>query len=528
MAASLVIRGGQVLDGLGGRPVRADVAVAGQAIVAIGQDLDTGDAEVLDAGGCVVAPGFVDIHAHGDVYGLACPGAAARLHEGVTAELVGNCGDSPFPQTDEMLAERAGDAGRFGVAVDWRTLDDFAARHQAVGSAIHRGSMVGHATVRRAIMGEVARAPSPDELDAMAREVETAMEAGAFGLSSGLIYAPGMYADRAELEALCRVVRRRGGFYSSHLRDEGREVEAAVEELIAVGRRTGVRLQYSHAKVAGPRNWHKADRVIGRLKDVRAGGLDIACDRYPYAASSTSLSALLPGWVREGGEAMFRRLAEPHSRARIVAELEAVRRTEADWERVLLARAGGERWRHAEGRTVRQAAREAGIRPADLVVELLLAGRARASIVLFSMREENLLKWLRLPFVAVGSDGATRAIDGPTAEGKPHPRSYGSFARFLGRYVRERGLVSLAEGVRRITSLPASWMGLRRRGVLRPGAFADVTVFDPAAIADRATYQHPQQYSVGVRHVVVDGRVALAAGRPTGALAGRFLRRGSE
>jgi len=523
----ILIRGGHVLDGTGAEPRKADVLIAGERIEQVAPNLTAAADRVLDASGFVVAPGFIDTHAHGDLVPLACPEAPARLHDGVTTEIIGNCGESPFPQSPEMLAERKDSHREFGVEVDWATLDDYARHHDTIGCAINRGSHVGHGNVRRAVMGEADRPPTPQELEAMRREVAAALEAGAFGLSTGLIYAPGMYARREELEALCQVVARYDGLYASHIRGEGDRVEQAVEEFAAIGRATGVRLQHSHVKVAGKRNWPKADRLIERLLELRAEGLDLACDRYPYQASATSLSALFPGWLREGGrEAMLRRLADPATRERLARELAASRDEWADWSDVVVSHAPCPEFRHAEGRSLEEVAAARSTDPALVACGILAASRGRAGVVVFSMSEENIEKLLRLPFVAIGSDSSCRAVEGPTARGKPHPRTFGTFARVLRRYVRERQVLSLPEAVRRMTSLPASRLGLTDRGVLRPGAFADITVFDPDTITDRATYQDPFHYSEGVCHVVVNGAIAMEDGQLTGARNGRFLRKG--
>lgn len=523
----ILIRGGQVLDGTGAEPRKADVLVAGQRIEQVVANLRVPADRTLDASGLVVAPGFIDIHAHGDLVPLACPEAPARLHDGVTTEIIGNCGESPFPQSPEMLAERKTSHREFGLEVDWATLDDYARRHDGIRCAINRGSHVGHGNVRRAVMGEADRPPTPNELEAMRREVAAALQAGAFGFSTGLIYAPGMYARREELEAICEVVARHDGLYASHIRGEGDRVEEAVEEFAAIGRATGVRLQHSHVKVAGRRNWPKADRLIQRLLELRAEGLDLACDRYPYRASATSLSALFPGWLREGGrEEMLRRLADPATRQRLARELAASRDEWADWSDVVVSHAPCPGFCDAEGRSLKEIAAERSADPALVACELLAASRGRAGVVMFSMSEENIEKWLRLPFVAIASDSSCRAVEGPTARGKPHPRTFGTFARVLRRYVRERRVLSLAEAVRRMTSLPASRLGLADRGVLRPGAFADITVFDPDKITDRATYQNPFRYSEGVCHVLVNGAIAMEDGEPTGVRNGRFLRKG--
>ncbi len=529
MIFDIVLRGGVILDGSGGEPVRGDLGVSGDAIAAIGPLRDAEAGRSLDVQGLIVAPGFIDIHTHGDIFPLLCPEAPARLHDGVTTEVIGNCGESPFPQTPAMLAERARSGERHNIAVDWATLDDYARRHDETRCGINRAALVGHGNIRQAVMGEGDRAATEVDLAAMRRQVEMAMDAGAFGLSSGLYYTPGMFARPGELAALGEAVARRGGLYASHIRNEGDAIEAAIEEFVAVGRATGVRLQLSHVKVSGAANWPKADRVIERLHAVRAEGIDLACDRYPYIASSTSLSSQLPGWAREGGRGrMLERIADPPTRKEIIRALSADFPTPGDWQALRIADAASDAWRRAEGRSLGDLAAEARREPAEFLLDLLAAGEGRTSIVHFTMCEENLHKWLRLPFVAIGSDSSSRSVEGPTASGKPHPRSYGTSARVLGRYVREQGVLSLPEGVRRLTGLPASRLGLKRRGILRPGAAADITVFDPAAIADRATYEHPQQYSVGVRHVLVNGALAIQDGQLTGFRNGRFLRRGAE
>jgi len=338
-----------------------------------------------------------------------------------------------------------------------------------------------------------------------------------------------MYATPEEIAALAAVAARYDGIHTSHIRSESADVEDAVDEFIGIGRAAAIRLQHSHIKVSGEANWDKFDAVLERIERARADGIDLACDRYSYTASSTGLSALLPGWARDGGrQELVKRLGDADARERMKEDMWSGRALDAKWEGVMIANAHCEAWRHLEGRTVLDIADEEGQAPDEMALDILLRTDGSASVVCFSMSEENLVRWLGLTYVAIGSDGTTRGAEGPTAVGKPHPRSFGTFSRFLGRYVREKQVMPLGEGIRRVTSLPASRMKLTRRGVLQEGAYADVTIFDPATITDTATYQAPLQYSTGVQYVLVNGEVAVRDGKLTPARAGRFLRRGES
>jgi len=454
----------------------------------------------------MASPGFIDVHAHG---GSGLPNARAaesKVHDGVTTEVLGNCGFSPFPSEPCRAAAACFDAV------------------EEAGTAIHRAFLVGLGAVRSFVMGSGAGRPTAADLSAMRGEVERALHEGAFGVSTGLIYPPGCFADREEMAALVAPAGEAGALYATHLRSEGDAIEAALDEAAYIARTAGARLHISHVKLSGERNWHKIDWLEERLDTLRRDGIDLTCDRYPYTASATDLGVLAPDWVHDGPpERRVERLQDREVRRRARDEMTA-RTPPAYWKDVILSSVPGDAAEDCVGRSLDDVARDRGEEPADTVLRLLAGSRDKPSVVIFCMREENLRRVLSWPFVAIGSDARARPTAGPET-GRPHPRAYGTFSRFLGRYVRKQKLVPLEEAVRRMTSLPADTLGLGECGVLREGARADITVFDPATVADRATYEEPRRFSAGIRHVIVNGRLVVEDGAHTGALPGRVLRR---
>ncbi|MQA96760.1 MAG: amidohydrolase family protein [Streptosporangiales bacterium] len=428
----------------------------------------------LRADGCVVTPGFIDLHSHADFAIEDHPAADSALYQGVTTLLTGNCGFSPFPAPDRTVARRAaGFLDRAGVSWDWTDFDGYARAVQATGPAINIAGQAGHSALRAAAVGLEDRPATPAELDRMRSLLAEAAEQGAHGFSTGLIYAPGAYGDAAEVTALATVAAEHGLLYSTHMRNESGRLLEAVAEALETARRSGVRLEISHLKAMGPANHGLVRDALRMIKEARAGGVDVTADVYPYTASSTTLTSRLPGWAMDGGTPrLLERLADPADRKRIVAEV-----------------------RERMGRDVD---------PAGVVIAALPPGPFSGDVA----------EVLAHPLVSVASDGWTLR---PTGEDRPHPRSFGTFVRVLGGYVRKRGLLDLAEAVRKMTSLPASRMGMTDRGVLRPGAVADVAVFDPAAVAEEATFGEPYRLATGVRHVLVGGEAALRAGASTGA-----------
>ncbi|MFB8117212.1 amidohydrolase family protein [Streptomyces sp. NPDC056465] len=518
----LLITGGSLLDGTGTGPRYADIGVRGGRIVHVGDpDPDAGASEVLDATGLTVTPGFIDLHSHADFSVLAQPDAEACLRQGVTTVVTGNCGLSPFPLApDEDPA--AGGPGTLAGA-QWRDLDDFAEAVDAAAPALNIVPLVGHGALRAAAMGDARTVAGTAELDAMRAFLATAAEQGAFGLSTGLIYAPGSFAGTDEIIALATEAARRGLLYATHMRDEGDHLVQAVEEALLVARKSGVRLQISHLKAMGPANHGKVDTALGLIGAALAEGVDVACDVYPYTASSTRLTSRLPDWAMDGGSAgLLERLADPETRVRILDDLRpAVGRTFLP-EGVVIAMLGPGRYEDRVGDSIADIARDEKTEPAAAVLDVLAAHQGEVMIVNHAMAEADVDTVLRYPGSAVASDGWVLRAPG---DGHPHPRNFGTFARVIGHYVRERDVLGLADAVRKMTSLPASRLPLTDRGTVAAGMVADLVVLDAAAVADLATYAEPWQYAVGTRHVLVAGEFVLRDGDTTGARPGRVLRR---
>lgn len=528
----LHVRGGLIVDGTGAPPVHADVQIDGDRIAAIVEPgSPTNGRTVIDAADRVVSPGFIDLHTHCDFSLPTYPRADSMVRQGVTTLVVGNCGFSvaPVPTGERLDLYRTYTAflGK-DLSWDWDGLSGYFDELSTRPLAVNVVALVGHGTVRAAVMGYDARPATERELESMRREVASAMEAGAFGISSGLIYPPALASPMEELIDLASVAGRYGGFYATHMRNEGPRIMEALDEAFAVARGAGVPLQISHHKILGRSGWGRTRETLQRIADERHAGLDIGVDQYPYEASSTNMSALAPGWLLDGGTtAMQERLAAAEVRARARHEIlfgpPSGRTRDFEPDLVTIVAVGGDASSPLVGRTLEEVAAQRGIEPVDALLDLLAEFGGSVEIVLFAIGREDLLRVMRDPEVAVASDGWTLH---PNAGGRPHPRSYGTYARVLGDFVREQGVLTLEEAVRKMTSLPARRLGLTGElGVIAPGARADLVVFDPREVSDRATYTDPHQFAVGVDHVIVNGRVVIQQGDDTGAPAGQILRR---
>ncbi len=554
MTFDLLIRGGTVIDGTGAPGYPAIVAITGDRVVAVGtvEELAAAVAPLtLDATGRYVTPGFIDIHTHSDRSILLNPRMESKLRQGVTTEVGGNCGSGVAPALGEAVAKlqpestagrgrgapegsRAGDddAEAAPVPASWPTMAAYLAHIEGAGIAGNYATWTGHGTLRASTVGYAMRPATESELAAMQRLLRESLEAGAFGLSTGLIYVPSGYADTAELAALAGVARAYGGLYASHIRNEASALLEAVGEAIEIGRQGGVPVQIAHHKASNKANCGRVHESLAMMDDARRAGVDVACDQYPYTASSTGLSAVLPKWTLEGGrERLAVRLRHPATRRQIREEMAAARpdwgnlADESGWHNVLIARCRGEP--ALEGRRLDDIATERNQDPFDTCFDLLIQEEGYVGCVFFSMSEADVRTVMRWPHTMIGSDASSVAPYGVLGEGKPHPRAYGTFPRVLGRYVRDEEVLTWEEAVHKMTGQPAARMGLRGRGELKRGSYADVVVFDPGTVGDQATFAEPHQYASGIDHVVVNGVLVVAAGEHTGALPGRVLRRGS-
>jgi N-acyl-D-amino-acid deacylase len=527
----VVIRGGAIYDGSGAAPRVADLAIQGDRIAAIG-DLGRARGKLeVDAKALAVAPGFINMMSWANESLIADGRSQSDIRQGVTLEVMGE-GNSMGPLNDRMKQEMRARQGDIKYEIEWTTLGEYLEYLERRGVSPNVASFIGAATPRVYVIGKDDRPPAPAELDQMRALVRQAMEEGALGVASSLVYPPGFFAKTDELIALAKVAAEYGGIYVSHLRSEGEELIEAVEEFLAIVRGAGIRGEIYHLKAAGQDNWPKFDRVIEMIEKARAEGLKVTADIYTYPASSTGLNSTMPPWAQDGGfDAFLKRLRDPAMRRKIAREM---RTSKKGWEnmylqagspdRILLVGFKNEKLKPLTGKTLGEIARLRGKSPEETAMDLILEDESEIATVYFSQSEDNVRKAIRLPWVSFCSDSASVAPEGVFLRSSVHPRAYGSFARLLGKYVREEKLIPLEEAIRKLAALPAENLKLDRRGLLREGYFADVVVFDPERIQDHATYEKPHQYATGVRHVFVNGVQVLKDGEHTGAKPGRVVR----
>lgn len=530
VAYDVLIRGGTVYDGLGNAPMVTDVAINGDRIAAIGNLAGATAAREIDATGSAVAPGFINMLSWATESLIADGRGMSDLKQGVTLEVMGE-GWSMGPVNDALREEMKRYQRDIVYDIEWSTLGEYLEYLENKGITPNVASYVGATTLRILEVGYDDRAATPEELARMQAHVRTAMREGAIGVGSSLIYAPANFANTDELIALVSAAAEFGGRYISHIRSEGNRFEESVAELIEISRATGAPAEIYHLKAGGRDNWHKLDKVFDMVEAARADGLAITADMYTYTAGATGLDAAMPLWVQEGGdEAWFARLEDPAIRERVIAEMNA---PQDDWEN-LLYHAGPEGvlfigfrnpdLRDLIGKTLAEVAEMRGKTPAETAIDLVVEDRSRVDTVYFLMSEDNVRRKVVKPWVSFGSDAEASAPEGVFLTSSTHPRAYGTFARLLGRYVRDEGLMPLEEAIRRLTSLPAANIGIRERGRIEQGYFADIVIFDPERISDHATFEQPQQYATGVQHVFVNGVQVLDGGEHTGAMPGRFVR----
>lgn len=525
----LLITNGTLYDGNGGPGYVADVAIKDDRIVAIG-DLDEAGERIIDASGLAVAPGFINMLSWADEALIIDGRSQSDIRQGVTLEVFGE-GSSGGPLSETMKAEIEANGGYGGIDIPWTTLGEYLEYLEQQGISPNVASFVGATTLRVHEIGYDDRPPSEAELDSMRALVRQAMEEGAMGLGSSLIYAPAFYADTEELVALTEVVGEYGGRYISHMRSEGNRLLEAIDELIEIATRAGTGGEIYHLKMAGQNNWDKFDAVVERVETARASGVPISANIYTYTAGSTGLDAHMPPWVQEGGyEAWAERLQIPEIRAQVLEEMSTPTN---DWENLGLA-AGPDgtllvgfrnpELRRYQGMTLAEVAAEREQSPYETAIDLVVEDGSRVQVVYFLMSDENVAKGIALPWVSFASDAQSMSAEGVFLERSTHPRAYGNFARVLGKYTRDEGVLTLPDAIRKLTKLPATNLKLRERGELAEGFYADIVVFDPATIQDHATYEEPHQYATGMLHVFVNGEQVLKDGEHTGALPGRVVR----
>jgi N-acyl-D-amino-acid deacylase len=526
----VLIRNGIVYDGSGGEGRVADVALRGDRIAGVGDFKDASARLTIDARGLAVAPGFINMLSWSNESLIADGRSQSEIRQGVTTEIMGE-GESMGPVNDRVREKMLREQKDIHYQVTWNTLAEYLHYLEKRGVSCNVASFIGATTIREYVVGFEDKPPTAQQLEKMRTLVRQEMEAGALGIGSSLIYPPAFYAKTPELIELCKVAAQYQGKYISHMRSEGNHLLEAFDELLTISREAHIPAEIYHIKAAGQSNWPKLDTLLGRIEAARKEGLNITADMYTYTAAGTGLDASLPPWTEDGGyPALFKRLRDPTLRKKIAAEV----KTPSDsWEnyylaagspdRILLVGFKSEKLKPLTGKTLAEVAKMRGNDPIETLMDLIAEDESRIDTIYFVMSEENVRKKLLKPWISFGSDEASQAPEGVFLKSHPHPRAYGNFARLLGKYVREEKLVSLGEAVRRLSALPASNLGLDHRGLLKEGMFADVVVFDPRTIADRATFAEPQQYAIGMKHVFVNGTQVLKDGEHTGATPGRAL-----
>src|SRR6266550_3399140 len=526
----VIIKNGAIYDGTGAEPKHADVAIRGDRIAGVG-DFKTAKAKtIIDANGLAVAPGFINMLSWSVASLIQDGRSQSEIRQGVTSEVMGE-GESMGPVNDRVREHMLRQQGDIKYEIKWNTLAEYLRYLESRGVSCNVASFIGATTIRENVVGFEDKPPTPEQLEQMRQLVRKEMEAGALGIGTSLIYPPAFYAKTEELLELCKVAAKYQGKYISHMRSEGNRLLEALGELIRISREAGIPAEVYHIKAAGKQNWGKLDDLLSRIEAAQKEGLKITANMYAYTAAGTGLDACLPPWTEDGGyPALFKRLRDPATREKIAAEV----RIDSDaWENLYLAAGSpekillvgfkSEKLKPLTGKSLAEVAKMRGQDPITTIMDLILEDQSRIESIYFLMSEENVKKELAKPWISFGSDEASQAPEGVFLKSNPHPRAYGNFARVLGKYVRDEKVIPMVEAVRRLSGLPATNLGLDHRGFIKEGMFADVVVFDPARISDRATFENPHQYAVGVRQVLVNGVQVIRDGEHTGAKPGRAL-----
>lgn len=524
----LLIRGCNVYNGSGDDGFVAEVCISGERIECVVKAPGRygGRAgKIIEAKGLSLAPGFIDTHAHSEFTLIADHRAEGKVFQGVTTEINGNCGLSAAPLLGGAREQREHDLKEMGIKERWATFGEYFRVMEKMHPAINYATLVGHGNIRASVIGYDEREPDEEGMREMRLLLKKGISEGAIGLSTGLIYPPGVYAKTDEIIGLTEDISQH--IYATHMRSEGDALLEAIKETLKIGKASGIRVHISHIKTGGQANWGKIDEAISVMEQALGEGVQLTCDRYPYTAASTDLDAVLPSWTYAGGaEEELRRLKNEKGRYAIRGELLARHPEDEYWDRIAISSLHLESNKWMEGKTVLALSNKAGKSPVDFLLDLLVEEKLRIGAIFHSMSENNLARFLSLPYAMIGSDSAARSMDGPTCKGKPHPRGFGTFPRFLGRYARDQRLMGIGKAVHKMTMLPAMTFGLKRRGRIMPGYMADLVIFDEQGIKDRATFEEPFLKPEGIHYVLVNGSPAIWEGGATGATAGRVLRHG--
>lgn len=522
---SVLIRSGLIYDGSGSEPFVSDICIVEDKITSVGSTSVGFSDSVIDARGLAVSPGFIDTHAHSDFILLADPRAEGKILQGITTEINGNCGMSAAPLYNRAFDKREDDLKEFGISERWNSLSEYFVCLERRPITVNVAMLAGHGNLRGSIVGYDNRIPTDSEMNEMSNLLLRTLGEGAIGLSSGLIYPPGLYASTDELVILSRSLKPKSLIYATHLRSEGEFLIEAIHEVLKIGREAGIKVHVSHIKTSGEPNWHKADRVISLLNEAIGSGIRITCDRYPYTASSTDLDSLLPSWAFEGGNAdELKRLQNPEILKKINKEIEEKIGSTEFWQKVIVSSVSSEKNGWMEGKSIAEISLRNSSCEIATMISLLVEEKLRVGALFHTMSEDNLRKFLSLPYCMIGSDSSARSFDGPTKTGKPHPRAFGTIPRFLGKYVREEKIMGLPEAISRATSVPALTFDLKGRGQIKEGYFADIVIFDPEKISDAATFGDPFRKPEGIYYVIVNGVPEVAEECLTGMASGRILK----
>jgi N-acyl-D-amino-acid deacylase len=542
MKVNWLISNGLVFDGTLSGPYKADIGISSDKIVFVDKKSKVKADKSIDAKNMAVAPGFIDTHAHSEFTLLADPRAEGKICQGITTEINGNCGLSAAPLCGDAFIQREEDMKEFGISERWATFDEYFRVLKKKGIAINFVTLSGHGNIRASVKGYKDEELTKSDLKKMRALLRDSISRGAIGLSTGLIYPPGVYSETGELIELCKILSHafnppsppfsKGGkrgfyIYTTHMRSEGDQLLESIEDTIRIGREAGIRVHISHIKTSGKENWHKVGSAICLMEESRKGGIPLTCDAYPYTASSTDLDTVLPAWVYSGGrEEELKRIRNPKIREKIKKQILNFHSSKDYWKKVSISSLSSDENKWMEGMSLYKISAVKGKEPFDTFFDILIEERLMVSAIFASMHEGNLKKFLSLPYCMIGTDSAARSFSGQTYKGKPHPRGFGSFPRFLGKYVRDENLMSMSEGIHKITMLPAQTFGIHKRGMIKRGAYADIVIFDREKIIDRATFKNPFVKPEGIHYVFVNGMPALWKGHLTGSKSGRILRHG--